>query len=147
MLKTRLLHPQILAALGAAGHGSKILISDGNFPHATKRGPNAALVFANFAPGVLGAADVLKLLLSAVPVESAAVMATLKTGPYAMKSDPPIWKQFRAALKAAGAPSTLQQIERFDFYDAASHPDVCLTVATGETAIYANLLLTIGVVK
>ena len=41
----------------------------------------------------------------------------------------------------------LEKIERFKFYDAAGTPDVCLTVATGDQRIYANLLLTIGVVK
>jgi RbsD / FucU transport protein family. len=32
MLKTRLLHPEILAALGEAGHGAQVLIADGNYP-------------------------------------------------------------------------------------------------------------------
>ena len=41
MLKTPILHPQILNALGRAGHSSKILIADGNYPFHTKRGPNA----------------------------------------------------------------------------------------------------------
>ena len=41
MLKTPILHPQILAALGRAGHSSKILIADGNYPFHTKRGPSA----------------------------------------------------------------------------------------------------------
>lgn len=35
MLKTRLLHPQILEALAEAGHGSRILIADSNFPMLT----------------------------------------------------------------------------------------------------------------
>ena len=42
---------------------------------------------------------------------------------------------------------TLEEIERFKFYEVAGTPDVCLTIATGEQRIYANLLLTIGVVK
>ena len=41
----------------------------------------------------------------------------------------------------------LQRIERFDFYELASSPDVCLTIATGEQRIYSNLLLTVGVVR
>ena len=32
MLKTRLLHPGILRALGEAGHGAQVLIADGNYP-------------------------------------------------------------------------------------------------------------------
>jgi L-fucose mutarotase len=41
----------------------------------------------------------------------------------------------------------LTEIERFKFYDAAESPNVALTILTGEQRIYANLLLTIGVVK
>lgn len=145
MLQGPLLHPDILQALGRAGHGSKVLISDGNFPHATALGPNAKLVFLNLAPGLLGLCDVLKVLTQAIPIEAAEVMATNKTGPYVMKSDPEIWSDFRTLLAGTDAKGELTQIERFAFYDAARSPDVCLTIATGEQRIYANLLLTIGV--
>jgi L-fucose mutarotase len=144
MLKTSLLHPHILSALGKAGHGSKVLIADGNYPHWTAKGPNAEVVYLNLAPGMVGVTDVLKVLLSAIPVEAAAVMAVNRQGPYAMTEDPPIWNEFRALLREAG---DLKQIERFQFYKEAGSPEVCLTVATGEQRIYANLLLTIGVVR
>ncbi len=147
MIKGHLLHPQIVAALARSGHGSKVLISDGNYPHWTKRGPNAEVVYLNFAPGMLGAVDVLKVLLTAIPVEAAEVMETLKEGPYAMKEDPPIWADFTQVLHGAGVDVELGRIERLKFYDAAGTPNVCLTIATGEQRIYANLLLTIGVIK
>src|SRR4051794_2100242 len=101
MLKSGLLHPQILAALGRAGHNSKVLISDGNFPHWTKRGPNAEVVFLNVAPGLVGAVDVLKVLVGAIPIESAAVMDYQRQGPHAQREDPPIWNDFRQILGAA----------------------------------------------
>jgi len=41
----------------------------------------------------------------------------------------------------------LDKVERFKFYDVAGAPDVCLTIATGEQRIYANLLLTMSVVQ
>jgi len=44
MLKSQLLHPQILTALAGSGHGSKVLISDGDYPHWTKHGPYAQVV-------------------------------------------------------------------------------------------------------
>lgn len=147
MIRSQLLHPQINAALARAGHGAKVLISDGNYPHWTKRGPNAEVVFLNLAPGLLTATDVLKVLATAIPIEKAEVMETLKTGPYAMKEDPPIWNEFLQVLHGAGADVELVRIEREKFYEAAGTPDVCLTVATGEQRIYANLLLTIGVIK
>jgi len=147
MLKHQLLHPQITAALARAGHGSKVLISDGNYPHWTKRGPNAEVVYLNLAPGLVSVTDVLRVLVTAIPIEAAEVMEPMKTGPYALKEDPPIWNEFRQILHGAGADLELQKIERFRFYEIAGTPDVCLTIATGEQRIYANLLLTIGVVK
>jgi len=147
MLKSQLLHPQITAALARAGHSSKVLISDGNYPHSTKKGPNAELVYLNLAPGLVKVTDVLQALVTAIPIEAAEVMEPMKSGPYAMKEDPPIWNEFRQILHQAGADIELTKIERFKFYEVASTPDVCLTIATGEQRIYANLLLTIGVVK
>ena len=146
MLRSSLLHPQILSALGRAGHGSRILIADGNFPASTTLGPRAELVSLNLSPGVVGCLAVLDALLSAVPIEGAAVMAYATEGPYALSEAPPIWPEFEARLKAAGAPGELTPIERHRFYERAAAPDVALVVQTAETAIYANLLLTIGVV-
>jgi L-fucose mutarotase len=147
MIKATLIHPQILAALGRAGHSSKVLITDGNYPHWTKKGPNAEVVFMNLAPGVISCTDALKALVTAVPIEAADLMDYARTGPYAVPEEPPIWSDFRQVLKDAGANFDLGKIERFKFYDAACTPDVCLIIATGEQRIFANLLLTIGVVK
>jgi L-fucose mutarotase len=147
MLKTQLLHPQILAALARAGHSSRVLISDGNYPHWTRRGPNAEVVYLNLSPGILQATDVLRAFFGVIPIVAAAVMDYARTGPYALKADPPIWGEFRSILGEAQAPVELTRMERFAFYDAGGMPDVCLTIATAETRIYANLLLTIGVVK
>ena len=68
MLKTPILHPQILQALGQAGHSSKILIADGNYPFATKRGPNAQMVYLNFSPGQMSVTDVLVVIANTVPI-------------------------------------------------------------------------------
>jgi L-fucose mutarotase len=146
MLKGHLLHPEILRALGRAGHGSRILIADGNYPFSTTLGPNATLVNLNLSPGVVNGTDVLRAVATATPIEAAAVMATLKEGPYAVREDPPIWDEFRQILDNAGAGGDLQQIERLAFYQTAAQPDVALTIATAEQRIYANLLLTVGVV-
>ena len=146
MLKTPIIHPLILSALGRAGHSFKILIGDGNYPHNTKRGPNSELVFLNFAPGQMNVTDVLIGIANTVPIELAEVMEPQKTGAYAMKNDPPIFDEFRRILKARNASLDLTRLERFAFYEAASTRDVALTIATGEQRIYANILLTIGVV-
>ncbi len=146
MLKGQLIHPEILEVLGRAGHGSKVLIADGNYPFRTKLGPHARLVNLNLAPGLVDCVQVLKALLTAIPIEDAAVMQYATTGPYALSGDPEIWDAFRGTLKTAGFTQPLTTIERFAFYDAAGTPDVALTIATAEQRIYANLLLTIGVV-
>lgn len=147
MIKTPLIHPQILAALARAGHGSKVLISDGNYPHATAKGPNAELVYLNLTPGLPRVTDVLKVLTTAIPIEAATVMAVNRTGPYAMKTDPEIWPEFREILQSTDCAGELSPVERFAFYDAVRSPDTCLVIATAEQRIYANILLTIGVVR
>ncbi len=146
MLKSQLIHPQILEAIGRAGHGSKILIADGNYPCSTTLGANARLVHLNLAPGLLSCTQVLESLLTVVPVEAAEVMQYLTSGPYALDSEPEIWGDFRSILGSAGDDIPLQRIERFQFYKDGAAPEVALTIATGDQRIYANLLLTIGVV-
>lgn len=136
MLKTNLLQPEILYALASAGHGSRILISDGNYPHSTGSNPSAEKVYLNLQPGILDVPTVLRAIAGAVPIEAAHVMAT------ADGSTPPVWAEFAEILD----PIPLERLERFTFYDTASEPEVALVVATGEQRIYANILLTIGVV-
>jgi L-fucose mutarotase len=137
MLKTKLLHPEILGALGGAGHGSKVLIADGNYPFGTGGNPSAKRVYLNLAPGLVTVTDVLRVLVDAIPVEAAEVMQP-PSGP-----EPAIFGEFRNILPKELA---LKPLGRFEFYDAVRHPDTALVIATGEQRIYANLLLTIGVV-
>src|SRR4029453_14154579 len=74
MLRTRLIHPEILAALAAAGHGSRVLISDGNFPPPPAPPPRPRLVFLNLSPGRVTVTEVLEAVAPTVPLEAAAVM-------------------------------------------------------------------------
>lgn len=136
MLRTQLIHPGILGALGGLGHGSLVLIADGNFPFGTHTNPAAARVFLNLRPGLVSVTDVLEPLAATIPVEAAHVMQ-----PYD-GSEPPIWAEFRALLPGVA----LQPVERFAFYDLARQPEVGLVIATGEARVWANLMLTIGVV-
>lgn len=136
MLKHRLIHPHILDALASAGHGSKVLIADGNYPASTRIGENAAPVYLNLAPGKVTVPEVLEALLSAIPIEQAAVMQP-ENG-----SEPPIFEEFIQLLGDV----ELVRYSRYEFYEEASNPDTCLQIMTGEQRIYANLLLTLGVV-
>lgn len=141
MLKSKLIHPEILAALGRAGHGSKVLIADGNYPFSNKLGPNAKLVNLNLMPGVVSCVQALEAIVTAIPIGEVYVMQ-----PANMKDVPPIWGEFQKILNEAGINLTFNQVERIRFYEIASDPDVVLTIAAGEQRIYANILLTIGVV-
>ena len=145
MLNGKLIHPEILEVLGRAGHGSKILIADGNFPFTTKSSPYARKVFLNLSPGLVGCVDVLTAICSAIVVESACVMAPPADGDFAM-GKPDVWSDFEAVMCSAGNPVSLERVGRFNFYEDCKSPDVALVIATGEQRIFANILLTIGVV-
>jgi L-fucose mutarotase len=146
MIKARLLHPEILAILARAGHSSKILIADGNYPFVTQLGSNARLVSLNLTPGLINTTQALEAIVSAVPIEEATVMQPVASGPYALPSEPSIWSDFQRILKESGSDVSLKKLERFAFFDAAKDENVALTIATGEQRLYANLLLQIGVV-
>jgi L-fucose mutarotase len=146
MIKARLLHPEILAILARAGHSSKILIADGNYPFVTQLGSNARLVSLNLTPGLINATQALEAIVSAVPIEEATVMQPVASGPYALPDEPSIWSDFQRILKESGSDVSLKKLERFAFFDAAKDDNVALTIATGEQRLYANLLLQIGVV-
>jgi L-fucose mutarotase len=144
MLKHQLVHPEINAILARAGHHSKILIADGNYPASTKRGPNAELVCLNLSPGVVTCAQVLRAILSAVPVDHVNIMGIPADDPYARHGEPPVWNDYRQVLKEARLKTKLEPILKWDFYKAVESADHVLTIQTADQALWANLLLTMG---
>ena len=148
MLKHELIHPKINEVVGRAGHSSKILIADGNYPASTTLGPKAELVSMNLSPGVVSCDQVLAALLSAVPVEKVSVMQPNKTGAFAMENDPPVWSDYKETMKAGGSVELeLDRIERWDFYKEVDTPSVALVIQTADQNLWANILLTVGVRK
>jgi len=145
VLKHQLIHPQINAILGRAGHHAKILIADGNYPASSKKGPHAEIICLNLAPGIVTCTQVLAALVTAIPLEAANTMLPETTGPYALHEDPPVWGDFRKVLEDAGTGLPLQPIEKWEFYKAVETPDHVLTIQTGDQQRFANLLLTLGV--
>ena len=144
MLKTTLTHPDILRVLARAGHHSKILIADGNYPASTKRGPHAEIISLNLSPGVVTVAQVLRAILSAVPVDHCQTMGIPADDSYAQKGEPPVWQEFRAVLAEAGSPLQLEPILKWDFYEHVESPDHVLTIQTADQSLWANVLLTMG---
>ncbi|MFN3192231.1 MAG: RbsD/FucU family protein [Aureliella sp.] len=145
MLKTKLLHPEILRACARSGHHSKILIADGNYPAASKIGPKAELVSLQLMPGVPTVAQVLDAILSEVPIDVFNTMGIDETDEYASNEDPPVWKEFREIMQSHGSNRSLEPIKKWDFYDAVSSDDHVLTIQTADQALWANLLLSVGV--
>jgi L-fucose mutarotase len=137
MLKGKLIHPEILQALGSAGHGSQILISDGHYPHTTGSHPDAKRVFLNLAPGKVTVPDVLEALASAIPIEAARAIWPDDD------HEPPIFAEYRALLPGI----EIGKLGRFPFYEAARERDTALVIATGEQRTWACILLTIGVIS
>jgi len=144
VLKHQLLHPKINEVLARAGHHSKILIADGNYPVSTKKGPNAKLVCLNLSPGVVTAAQALRAILSAVPVDLVNTMGVPPDDPYSRTGEPPVWNEFRRVLKDARLRLKLEPVSKWDFYKAVESSDHVLTLQTGDQALWANLLLTMG---
>ena len=63
---------------------------------------------------------------------------------YAQAGDPPVWNDFRRVLSEAGLNLELVPISKWDFYKQVESPDHILTVQTGDQALWANVLLTMG---
>jgi L-fucose mutarotase len=145
MLRHQLIHPKINEIIGRAGHHSRILIADGNYPASSKRGPNAELVSLNLSPGIVTCTQVLRAVLSAVPVEAINTMMYETTGPYALPGDPPVWAEYRSVIDEAGLSLELVPIEKWGFYEAVQTSDHVLTIQTADQQRYANILLAIGV--
>lgn len=147
MLRSELIHPEISEILARAGHSSKVLIADGNYPAASAIGPRAKLVSLNLAPGLVSVSQVLKVLLAAIPIEAVNTMGMPADDPYRLPHDPPVWNEYRSLLSNAGMAIELQPISRWEFYDAVDSRDHVLTIQTGDQSLWANLLLTVGVRK
>jgi L-fucose mutarotase len=145
MLHTPLLHPEILRIAARCGHHAKILIADGNYPASTKKGPNAEVVCLQLTPGVPTVAQVLRALLPVVPVDFINTMGIDPKDSYASAGDPPVWAEYRQVLATLGAKLKLEPIMKWDFYKAVESPDHVLTIQTADQALWANVLLTVGV--
>lgn len=134
MLTTTCMNPCILEALSYCGHGSKILIADGNYPLLEKTG-DAKKIYLGLCPGTPTVTEVLHALLGVCNFERAEVM-TPGDG-----SEPEIFPEFRRELNGM----ELHALGRYEFYQACMEPDaLVLAISTGEQRVFANLLLTVA---
>ncbi len=96
-------------------------------------------------PGVVTCDQVLRAVLSAVPIEKIETMMTEASGPYALDGDPPVWAEYEETIRQAGLALRLEPIEKWAFYEAVATADHILTIQTADQQRYANILLSIGV--
>jgi len=137
MLKTAVIHPTIMEALARSGHFAQVVIADGNLPVGAMTGPNSTMVHLNFRPGMLDALTVLEGILEVCPVQGAIVM------------EKPIEAnaEIHDAYKVLLGDVTWDTMERWAFYDQIREPATTLVIQTGEQRRFANIILTVGVVK
>lgn len=134
--------PELLKLLMEMGHGDEIVIADGNFPAA---GVAQRLVRADGLSG----ATMLDAILALLPLDSyvphpVALMAVVSGDPVR----PDIWQVYRGiiAQREPHLPNfDFEYLERFSFYERAKTAYAVL--ATGEVALYANIILKKGVLK
>ena len=132
------LSPELLKILCEMGHGDEIVLGDGNFPAAS----NAKRLVR--ADG-LGVPQMLKAVLQLLPLDTYVESPVMLMATGAGEETPAIWAEYEDIVTAANGETNISQIERFAFYERARQ--AYAVVATGETAIYANVILKKGVVK
>jgi len=134
-----ILSPELLMVMMEMGHGDELVIGDGNFPAASM----AQRLLRADGHGV---PELLEAIMRFFPLDGfvdrpVALMAVVPGDP----TKPTIWEKYRSILKAADESfKDFEFVERFDFYERAKQAYAIL--ATGEAAIYANIILKKGIV-
>ena len=134
-----ILSPELLKILMEMGHGDEIVIADGNFPSASTA-QRLVRLDGHAIPDILDA--MMKLFPLDTYVEKpVGLMAVMPGDPY----KPVIWEEYRRIIEASKEPfKDFEYIEKFAFYDRAKK--AYAVIATGESALYANMILKKGVV-
>lgn len=138
----KILSPELLKVLCEMGHSDRIVIADGNFP-AESMGKDAIVIRMDGH----SASDVLEAVLQVFPldtyVEKPVNLMEVMPGD---RVETPIWSTYEtiiAAQDSRGA-DAIGHIERFAFYKEAR--EAYAIIATGESALYANVMLQKGVI-
>ena len=139
MLKgvSKVVSPELIKILCEMGHGDELVIADGNFPSAS----NGKRVVR--ADGI-GGVEMLKAILALIPLdtyvdENFLLMQTVQGDP-----TPEIWADYYQVATEMDDNFRPGNIERFAFYERAKQ--AYAIVATGESQIYANIIIKKGVI-
>ena len=141
-----IISPELLSVLNEMGHGDRICIGDGNFPGASMADAEGAILVRADGHGVCALLDaILQLIPLDEYVDTPAMLMRVSAQDEGMVI--PIWDEYKkiiARYDKRGA-AAVGDYERFEFYD---HAKKCYCILqTGETEVYANIILQKGVVK
>ena len=138
----KIISPELLKVLMEMGHGDRIVIADGNFP-SESIGKDAVVVRADGhgVPEILDA--ILKLMPLDAYVDCPVSLMQVMPGDNVKT---PIWDEYKEIVRnyEPRGDDVFAEVERFSFYENAK--TAYAIIATGETAIYANIMLQKGVV-
>ncbi len=132
----RVISPRMMEMLMEMGHGDEVAIVDGNFPAHSMGLPVVR------ADGI-GVPEILEAVLKFLPLDTF-VDHNVFFMDNGKEEKPSIWKDFERILKESGEPYSIEALDRFEFYDRVK--GAYFVIATGETALYANVILKKGVV-
>ena len=140
-----ILSPELLKVLAEMGHSDRICIGDGNFPGAAMAKAKGAIFLRADGHGV---PELLDAILQVIPADTYVEKPITLMEKMECDKDLeiPIWdtyKQIVAKYDARGE-AAVGNIDRFDFYEEAK--TAYAIIATGEKALYANLILQKGVI-
>ncbi|MDY3791742.1 MAG: L-fucose mutarotase [Oscillospiraceae bacterium] len=142
MLKNipKIISPELIKTLMEMGHGDELVIGDGNFPAETY-GKRVIRCDGHGVPELLDA--IMQLFPLDTYTEKPVMLMEVVPGDHVV---PTIWEEYKEIInKYEPENCKIEMIERFAFYERAKN--AYAIVATGEEAIYANIILKKGVVK
>lgn len=131
-----IISPELLKVLMEMGHGDELVIGDGNFPGESM---NSRCIRCDGH----GVPELLEAILKLFPLD------TYQKPIYLMAKTPgdtvetPIWDVY-ADMISGHTKEKMEFVERFEFYERAKK--AYAVVMTGESALYANVILKKGVV-
>ncbi len=138
----KILSPELLKVLCEMGHGDRLVIADGNYPSETMGKGNKVIRMDGH-----GACEVLEAILQLFPLDSyvehpVSLMQVIPGDPV----ETPIWESYKELVRNADArgENAIEEVEKFAFYERSR--SAYAIIATGEKALYANIMLQKGVV-
>ena len=132
-----IISPELLKTLMEMGHGDEIVIGDGNFP-GQSISKNCIRCDGHGVP------DLLKAILQLFPLDTYQKPVCIMDKVKGDNVETPIWDEYVEIIKPY-TDDKIEKLERFEFYERAKK--AYAVIMTGESAIYANIILKKGVVK